>query len=390
MISLHIVVDNAPPERLDRALQYLVRTQQKSVNIAGGAQLDRTMQFVERVRKELPNIVIQWRLLEDTGIIMRLTPDQWFARYVAPRIAWLKDNKIVTVVDNETSGSDAEINEYVSRSIAVANLLHSVNLNGAFCRFATGNLDDGSKRSNQYPLLKPLLQKLYTNDWISPNEYSNLSPRPSGGHLARYKLIEAVAGQTLNMSIGEAGILINYEARHGFVGTVSGKDMAAQLLSEEIWYRGGSIPRHVYLIGGYDEWQLCRITDDALEFWEDYYAKHPIQPPIAVQPVPAPTPAPIPTPAPAPTPEPVPPVLPAVEMVSIPLKVLQNIRQILQKDADTVGRLGVQLATLREDISAELELVDALVQKAIENEGKPSNGNSPVPAAVKPVDGVGS
>lgn len=359
MISLHFVVDFAEDAHLERGLQYLIRTKQTSVNIAGGAQLDRTMQFTERVRKALPNATIHFRLLEDTGIILKLTPEQWFSRYVAPRIQWLRENKIVLVVDNETSGDDSVIRTYVERQTRVAEMLHAINLNGSFCRFSTGQLNE-----SQYQLLKPLLDTLKTGDFVSPNEYSNVHPRSSGGHLERYKRIEKVAGRTLPISIGEAGILVDYKPDAGYQGiNMAGKDMAAQLLAEEIWYRGGTIPRHGFLIGGNQKWRSLRFGDDALEFLEGFYESNPIPqpttPPVVITP-----PAPQPAPKPQPIPQPPPPEPAPLQTIMVPLKVLQDVRRVLQVNVDMVGRLGVQLATIREDMTAELQIVDALVQKA--------------------------
>lgn len=297
MISLNIIVDFASPAQLDRALLYLQRTQQKTVVIAGGAQMDRLMQYCERVRAALPDIIIMMRILEDTGIMIKLDPNQWYERYLTPRLAWLKAHKIVTVTDNETSGSDDVIRLYVQRSCAVADMLHVNGLNGVFCRFATGNIGDGSQpgQSDQYPLLKPLLDKMNAGDWIGPNEYSNAPGKSSGGHLERYKRIEAVAGRPLNMSIGEAGILVDYKSRSGYttLPNYTDEQFAAQMLSEEMWYRGGSIPRHMYAIGGNSDWKDTQIRDGALAFWEEYYRKVEA-PPVVVTPSP-----PVITPAPA-------------------------------------------------------------------------------------------
>lgn len=362
MISIHVVADFAEPQRLDRALTYLVKTKQPSVNIAGGAQLDRAVDFANRVRAALPKTRIEFRILEDTGIIMKLSPVEWYARYVAPRVMWLKEQRIHLVVDNETSGSDEQIREYVGRSIAIADMLHTMSLNGVFCRFATGNIGE-----SQYTFLKALTDKLNSGDVVGPNEYSNRPGQSSGGHLERYKRIEAVAGRTLNISIGEAGILNNYQARHG-IATIpmSGKDAAAQMLGEEIWYRGGTIPRHYYCVGGNSDWSSMQPDDGFFEFLEDYYTAHPIgqvEPPVVIpppKPVPAPTPAPVP--APVPTPAPIPTPTPA-PVVGVPVGVLQQVKTALQSEAENVGRIALQLAAVRESITAELQIVDALIEK---------------------------
>lgn len=362
MISIHVVADFAEPQRLDRALTYLVRTKQPSVNIAGGAQLDRAVDFANRVRAALPNIRIEFRILEDTGIIMKLSPAEWYARYIAPRVLWLKEQRIHLVVDNETSGSDEQIRTYVGRSIAIADMLHTMNLNGVFMRFATGNIGE-----SQYVFLKALTDKLNSGDVVGPNEYSNRPGMSSGGHLERYKRIEAAAGRTLNIAIGEAGILDNYQAQHG-IGSfgMSGKDAAAQMLGEEMWYRGGKIPRHAFCVGGNPaNWSSLQLPDDFFEFLEAYYQANPIghtEPPVVIPP-PKPVPVPAPTPAPIPTPAPVPNPIPPASVVGVPVSILQQVKTALQNDADTVGRIALQLAAIRESITAELQIVDALIAK---------------------------
>lgn len=263
------------------------------------------MQFIERVRQAMPSIVIMMRILEDTGILLKLTPNEWYNRYITPRMKWLQDNNIVLVVDNETSGESDLIKEYVARSITVMHMLHSAGLYGAFCRFATGNIQE-----HQYVFLKPLLDLLDARDWISPNEYSNSPGKSSGGHLERYKRILAVVpNKHFNVAIGECGILKDYQANEGYTSIpISGADAAAQLIADEIWYKGGTIPRFWFVRGGYN-WQRVQVGDDALAFLEDYYLKNPIgtpepppivipPPPIVVPPVITPKPDPIVSPAP--------------------------------------------------------------------------------------------
>jgi len=324
MISLHIIVDNASDERLDRALLYLTRTKQTAVCIGGGAQLDRTTAFINRVRAAMPNIVIMLRILEDTGIVLKLTPDEWYARYVTPRLEWLQQNKITLVIDNETSGDDTIIKEYVSRSISIATKLHAVGITGAYCRFATGNI-----KESQYSLLKPLLDVLSPFDYVSPNEYSNAPGKSSGGHLERYKHIESVTTKKLNIAIGECGILNDYASDKGYRSVpMSGKDMAAQMLSEEMWYKGGSIPRFLFCIGGFSQWDSLQVGDDALEFLEAYYKEHPIGQPL-------PTPAPIPVPEP-----PKPPTPPVEKMITLPASIINKLRIDTQACVDVTDRMG--------------------------------------------------
>lgn len=294
MISLHVVADNAPPERLDRAVLYLKRTKQPYVTVAGGSQIDRAMQFAERCQAEVPGIQVFWRVLEDTGVAITMDDNTWWSERVFPRLTWMQAHRVIMVVDNETSGDDTVIKKYVQSSINRGRMLHAAGLYGAFCRFATGNIGDGSQagQSNQYPLLKPLLEVLDARDWVSPNEYTNTPGKSSAGHLERYKrILNVVPGRHFNVAIGECGILNNYGAREGYTTIpISGKEAAAQLVADEIWYNGGTIPRFWFCIGGYQEWQRTQVGDDALEFLEGYYAANPIgqlpPPPIVIPPPP--------------------------------------------------------------------------------------------------------
>lgn len=291
-ISVQIVVDNCPPEMLDRALLYLQRTKQPSVGITAGAQLDIGMQYVERVRRELPDITILWRNLEieDTGILLKYGAGFVYNKKVLPHLNWFKRNQVVFVPDNETSGDDSTINRYVKEVCEIGILLHSENLRGAFCRFATGNIADGSQpgQSNQYPLLKPIFSIMLPGDYISPNEYSAQPGYPGGsaGHLERYKRMYVVAGRELPTIIGEAGIAMNYDPGKGYIDAgMSAEQMAQQLLDEEIWYFNGKIARHVYQVGGFTH-EGYRLTPAAFDYWEKHYREHPIviTPPVPPKP----------------------------------------------------------------------------------------------------------
>lgn len=318
MISLHIVVDNCPEERLDRALLYLKRTNQPYVQIAAGAQIDRAMQFAQRCAIEVPGIKIFWRILEDTGNIIAMTTDDWWAQRVAPRLAWMRAYGVIMVVDNETSGGDEIIRLYTKRSIERMDKLHGEKLWGAYCRFATGNI-----RESQYALLKPLLDNLGDGDWVSPNEYSNLPNKSSGGHLERWKLIQQQTKRPLNIAIGEAGILNDYNPEDGYLEHMSGEAMAQKLLDEEIWYDRNRIPRFVFVIGGYGRWYKMQVNDAALETWERHYAANPIQLPM--------------TPPPSPPPPPVPP--PPSNSVIVNRAVLEGLRDTLQSQINVLNAI---------------------------------------------------
>jgi hypothetical protein len=282
VLSLHIIADNAPPERLDRAIDYLKHTKQPYVNIGGGSQVDRAMQLVERVQIEVPGIQVFWRVLEDTGNIIAMTAAQWWQERIVPRLKWMQEHNVIMVVDNESSGDDAIIKRYVEQSLIRMAMLHDNGLYGAFCRFATGNIQE-----QQYTLLKSLLTKLWPKDWVSPNEYSNLPGKSSGGHLERWKRIQAVSANKLQFAIGECGVLNDYRANDGYRNYVSGRAMAEQLIKDEVWYNNGAIPRFMFCIGGYSGWDSLQIGDDALDYLERHYAAQPIVKPPP--PVPAPT-----------------------------------------------------------------------------------------------------
>lgn len=284
-ISIHFVVDNCPPEQLDRGLLYLQRVKPPTVDIAAGAELIKGMQFAERVRRDVPGIKIFWRNLEieDTGILLKKGAAFVYQQKVAPHLAWFKRNEIVFMPDNETSGDDDTIRRYVDEQVEIARLLHADGLRGAFCRFSSGTIDDGGKGSNQYPLLKPIFAALLPGDYVSPNEYS---PSPGyakggGGHLRRYHEMWIAAGRELPTVIGEAGVAMNYDPGKGYIDAgMSDEGYGQQMLDEEIWYENGKIDRHIYLIGGFTH-AGYRLRAGVLKYWEDHYAK---QPPIVILP----------------------------------------------------------------------------------------------------------
>lgn len=309
MLSLHIIADNAGPARLDRAVDYLKRTKQTAVQVAGGSQIDRAMHLAERIRSELPAIEIYWRVLEDTGSVAKWSAGAWFEWAIKPHLNWMQQLKTIMVVDNESSGDDAFIRYYTEQSRQRAKILHDNGLYGAFCRFATGNIQE-----HQYALLKPLLDELKAGDRVSPNEYSNRPGLSSGGHLERWKRLRAVTNNPLTFSIGECGVLNDYRAHDGYLNFMSGRDMALQLVSEEMWYNGGTIPRFLFAIGGYQEWNSLQVNDEVLTTLEEYYAAHPIGQP--------PPPSPFPPPPP---PTPVPP--PTVAVLRVTLEMMRNTLQ---------------------------------------------------------------
>lgn len=276
-VSLHVVIDNTPNELLDRALLYLVRTNQRAVNIAAGSQIDRGMQFVERVRAALPNIDIFWRVLEDTGIHSKLSVDEWWRQRVAPLLSWMQKNRVIMVLDNESSGDNNAIRYYVQWEVEALKRLHAVGLRGAAARFATGNIGDGTNGNpNQYPLLKPLFDALLPGDWIAPNEYSNAPGKSSSGNIARFKLMETVAGRQLPISIGEAGVLDGYDPYRGYKTVMTDEQFVAQILGEEVWYRP-DIDRSLFAISGdAAKWGTMQVSDLVMRLLEEHYAKNPI------------------------------------------------------------------------------------------------------------------
>lgn len=280
-LTIHVVVDNLSDAALDRTLLYLMRTNQRVVNIAAGSQIDRGFGFIARVRNALPNIDIIWRQLEDTGIHRVMSVDEWWNQRIAPHLAFFKQYRVIIMPDNESSGDDNIIRYYVSWQLEVLKRLHAEGLRGAMCRFATGNIQDGAH--DQYPLLKPLLDALNPDDYVSPNEYSNTPGKSSGGHLKRWENFERVAGRQLNITIGEAGIANDYNPDSGYRDTLTDAAFVNQMLAEEIWYRDGDIDRALYLRGGYG-WESFQISDKVLELLEEYYAANPIRPRKVVTP----------------------------------------------------------------------------------------------------------
>lgn len=335
MISLHIVVDNAGPEVLNRALQYLKRTDQETVDIAAGAQVDRGMWFVEAVHAELPDIKIFWRNLdpEDTGILAKLSPEAVYQKKVAPYRAWFQKHKLIFMPDNETSGDDNRIRAYVDAEIRIAKLLHADGLHGAFCRFSTGTI-----REDQYVLLKPLFDVMQPGDYISPNEYSAQPgfPGGSGGHLERYALMWKAAGRRLPTVIGEAGVAMNYDSGKGYIDAgMTDEAFAQQMLDEEVWYEHGAIDRHLFRVGAFSH-SGYQIRDGVMDYLERYYASH--QPPVVV--TPPETPAPV---DPAPT-QPSTPTVPSVPVVA-PITKAFALKQaeLLRAMADSWTELAATL-----------------------------------------------
>lgn len=295
-LSPHIIVDNIPDEMLERAFQYIQRVQQiRFVNIGAGAQIDRGMNFVTRVHQARPDIRIVWRNLdpEDTGILARpdYTPEKLYAEKVTKYLKWFQDNKVIFMPDNETSGDDNRMRLYARDEAKIANMLHADGLNGAFCRFSTGTIQDGSEagKPNQYPLLKPIFDAMNEGDIISPNEYRNRPGASSAGHLERYKQMWVAAGRKLPTFIGEAGVSVNYDPGKGYQSiNMTDEAFCKLMLDDEIWYENGAIDRSVYLIGGYTH-ETFRWRLGVFDYLENHYAK---LPPVIVQP---PSPPPEPT-----------------------------------------------------------------------------------------------
>lgn len=295
-LSPHIIVDNIPDDMLERSFLYLKRVKQlKFVNIGAGAQLDRGRNFVTRVHREIPHLRIVWRDLapEDTGILARpdYSPEKLYAEKVKPNLKWFQDNKVIFMPDNETSGDDNRIRAYARDEAIIGHMLHADGLNGAFCRFATGNIVDGSQpgQTSQYPLLKPIYDMMNAGDIISPNEYRNRPGAPSGGHLYRYRKMWEAAGRALPTFIGEAGISVNYDPGLGYqVLNMSDATFCELMLGDEMWYENGAIDRAVYLIGGYTH-ESFRWRPGVFDYLENYYDKAP--PVVVVPPPPPPLPA---------------------------------------------------------------------------------------------------
>lgn len=267
MISIHVIADNSTQPQRDMAFEFLVELQrifpnrQLIVNVAAGSQIDIGMQFVERVRAALPNIIIIWRILEDTGIYAVMSVENWFNDRVLPRLEWMRRMRVVMMIDNESSGDDSQMAYYATWVAGALRLLHAYGLNGAVLRFATGNI-----KEDQYALMKPVFDALQDGDWVSPNEYTNFpdAPEGSGGHLKRWEHLETAAGRKLPITIGEAGLLNHYAARDGWLGsTLTEARVVDILFDDEQWYRPEMV-RCLFCIGGHSEWDRLQITQGIL------------------------------------------------------------------------------------------------------------------------------
>lgn len=304
-ISLHINVDNTTDAQLDRALTYLHRTKAQMVNIAAGAQLDRGYAFVDGLRAAMPTIKVFWRHLEDTGVWTKLSPVEWYNSRVLPRLAWAARNDIVFVTDNESSGDNTTIENYVRWQKTVMAMLHEKGLHAAVGRFATGNI-----REEQYALLKPMFDAFQTGDYFSPNEYFNAPGRSSSGHLYRYNLAWMAMGKPLPTAIGELGMSVDYKSGDGYhTLNMSAKDYAALVIQNfEMWYKKFNVTVFLYVIGGFG-WQSFQIDGDVMTELETYAAKQDTATvPVVMPDKPAPVVAPIPAPLPAQPPQIPPPV----------------------------------------------------------------------------------
>ena len=365
-LSLHIVVDNAPNDRLDRAIRYLKNVRPSYVNIGAGAQLERGMHFVDRVKAEIPEIEVIWRNLtiEDTGIYAQMSAGDVYRKKVLPFVDWFKRHELIFMPANESSGDDEQMKRYVAWQVEMAVLLHSNNLRGAFCRFATGNINDGTQYPNQYPLLKPIFNAMLPGDIISPNEYSGQPGVSSAGHIERYKLMWRVAGKPLPTVIGEAGIAVNYDPGKGYQSIgLSGVKYGQQMLGEELWYENGKIDRCLYILGGYSH-ESYRLGDDVLDYLESHYVEYrknnPVPlptPPPPVEPVPPIVPPITPTPAPPPpVVVPVPPVPPVVEPQDTALaRIIRALDSIREHEAAIAA------------LEAEIEMISDLHRPALKS-----------------------
>lgn len=284
MLSIHLITDSCPPTLIDRALLFIGRTHPSHVVIGGGAAFDVTMQTVERARAISPSTRVILRKLEDTGVWTRLNPDQWFADRVAPIVAWCQQNRVIWLLDNESSGNDDTMRRYADWNVAVTTKLHAVGLNAAVCAFATGNIGE-----SQYALLKPVYDAMKDGDVWASHEYQNAPGKSSAGHVFRYNLAWQAAGRALPTVITEAGIAVDYNPGHGFhtLGMSAADYVKYMAGFDKDWYQPHGVTICLFATGGYS-WPTFQIGDDVFNELE--------KPPIAPPPAPAPTPIPPPTP----------------------------------------------------------------------------------------------
>jgi hypothetical protein len=274
--SLHLILDNLPPERLERALLFIQRTKPAYVNIAGGAQYDRAMQAVERVRAISPATIPMLRKLEDTGRHTRETAQEFYNGCIAPIKTWLQKNKVVYVCDNESSASP----EYAKWTVDAMRLTKPDGILLAVDRSSTGTHELAG-----YQAMKPVYDELRTIAGIySPNAYFTRPGGDNGGHLNRHKDAWKVAGWNMPTVIGEFGMAVDFNPGKGYrsIG-MNGRDYANLIIKHyEDWYKKDGVTVCLYCMGGFG-WESFQLGDDVLETLEAYAAK---QPPIVVTPPP--------------------------------------------------------------------------------------------------------
>jgi hypothetical protein len=280
-LSCHIITDNLDPTKRNRALLFVGRTQPAYAVIGGGAAFDVTMQAVEQARAISPATHIIVRKLEDTGIWVKLNPEQWFNDRVAPYLAWCQKNEVVYLTDNESSGDDDTIRRYAAWQADVMARLHAVGLRAAVCAFSTGNIGE-----NQYALLKPVYDAMIPGDVWASHEYQNAPHKSSGGHVNRYQLAWQAAGRALPTVITEAGIAVDYNPGLGYHSLgMSAADYVKYMAGfDKDWYAPHNVTICLYVTGGYG-WESFQISDDVFTELEKLPAS-----------IPVPTPAPPPPP----------------------------------------------------------------------------------------------
>lgn len=269
MISLYIIIEsNLSNEALDRAAAWLAENRPPYTTVMSGGQIDRAMQFAERV---LPYTRVIFRVFPNDGVLktFHYKASDYYTARVAPYEKWLRNHSIFWHVDNESAEDFLiEYAECTARVISIAVDNHVMTAVGAF---ATGN-----PREDQYNQLDPMWKALDEHHdmtiWAC-HEYHAQTPQLSGGHIYRYHLgwerckqLKIAEPVTV---IGEYGYLHSKDGRldpeWGFRRDGLTGDLAAAMDTgyHRQWYAPNGVTACVYAFGGTTgKWASLNVDDD--------------------------------------------------------------------------------------------------------------------------------
>lgn len=171
-LSYHVIVDGLDSNQLDTLLEHLKLLQPAWINITGGSRFTQAMQFVERLRRDCPNINIILRNfkangIEDNGVSSKLTPAQWYNAWVLPIRDWLKQYKPVLMTDNEGVVGGTKLRDYSDWMAAAIKMCAPDGIQLGVGRFPTGTPEFAD-----YQYLESMFRALETYGGVwTPNEY---------------------------------------------------------------------------------------------------------------------------------------------------------------------------------------------------------------------------